>query len=256
MVVLKNIIGCIIIFGFTVFIQNIQPFSDNISEYKLYTGMQKNSKAIFHVNAFSYTFDFPRFYGDVILYAPVKLTNLATVSIVKDNETLYFEDSYLLRAEKEEFSLAYCYLRMLYEYNLVLPVSFSSSDINYDLSEYYNDGISVTAKNFYTNNINEQDKKLFLEAITTQAKRDTIKTADISENCIVEVSNHKTLRYLWGYKKVDNLLYVIDPCVPTISNATIDLKTNEYHVGTELFKVQSVRKKLKFPVVEEEDVNV
>ncbi len=76
--------------------------------------------------------------------------------------------------------------------------------------------------------------------------------ADADNNCIVEVSNGKTLRYLWCYKRVDNLLYVVDPCVPTISSAKIDLKTNEYYVGTELFKIQSILKKLKIPVVEEE----
>ncbi len=45
---------------------------------------------------------------------------------------------------------------------------------------------------------------------------------------------------------------MVDPCVPSLDNAKIDLKTNEYYVGTELFKVQSILKKLKMPVVEEE----
>ncbi len=253
MVALKNILGCVVVLGITVGIRNIHPFSDNISEYKLYTGLRENSKTIFHVVPLAYTVEFPRFYGDVILYAPLKLTSLATISIISDDETFSYVDSCLLRPEEEKFSLAYCYLRMLYDYSLLLPVSFSSGDISYDLSNYYNsDTDSITARNFYTRNIDDKDRKVFLEAITIQAKRDTIKVADADNNCIVEVSNGKTLRYLWCYKRVDNLLYVVDPCVPTISSAKIDLKTNEYYVGTELFKIQSILKKLKIPVVEEE----
>lgn len=253
MVVLKNILGCAAVLGITIGIQSLCPFSNNISEFKLYTGLQANSKAVFHITPLAYTFELPRFYGDVILYTPLKLTNLINLSIIDNDETSSYVDSYLLKAEQEEFSLAYCYLRMLYEYNLILPISFSSGDISYDLAKYYNSNTDfITARNFYTRDIHEKDKKLFLKAITVQAKRDTLKTVDVSDNCIVEVSNGKTLRYLWGYKKVDNLLYVIDPCVPSMSGASIDLKTNEYHVGTELFKVQSIFKKLKFPVVEEE----
>ncbi len=253
MVVLKNILGCMVVLGVAMGVQNTPPFSKCISEYKLYTGLRENSKTIFHIVPLDYTLKIPRFYGDVILYSPLKLTNIATVSILDNNESFYCMNSYLLKAEDEKFSLAYCYLRMLYDYNLILPISFSSGDITYDLSEYYNsDTDSITARNFYTRNINDKDRKMFLEAITVQAKRDTIKTIDIDDNCIVEISNGKVLRYLWGYKRVDNLLYVVDPCVPSLDNAKIDLKTNEYYVGTELFKVQSILKKLKMPVVEEE----
>lgn len=246
--VVRNLACVLLLFGLVSGTRAVFLTPNSVSEFKVYSGQRKDTKIILSANTFSESLELPRFFCDVVVYSPLKLTSFLNYAVLDKDESLMFYNTYITDVLKEEYSFAYCYLQMLDRYQISLPVSFHSKDINYDLDQYFNEDETVSLSQLNLDQLSMKDKNSFLGAITVQAKRDTLRTAEITSNCIMKVASEESERYLWGYFLTDHLLYVIDPCYPSRLNAYVDLKTNEYSVGTKKYKLQLILKKLKAPV--------
>lgn len=239
---MKNLFYILIIASLLVILNKVFLEPTDSTEWELYTGPRTGTQMRLKIDLFSSEFSLPRFPGDVFVYNPLK--NIKGVNVyVADNSTVV--DSYkasLRSAIKEEYALAYCYLLLMEEQGVELPVRSYATDFKYDFTEVI---YSTTFKpsELPIHKLDETEIERFMSVITKRAQVDLSKVADPTISTIVELTKGKQVRYLWVYKVTNDFLYVIDPCAPQLKQARVDLATKEYKVGTNIYKVHNYYRK-------------
>jgi len=225
-----------------------------ITESRIYRGAREGTRIIVNVPIIHHYFEVPRFPGDVLVLSPFKLWDFVDVNVLENWDVPRSINVYITRPISEDLSLAYSYLKMLQKFEVALPLRFESAYINYDVSSLVRDSSSgFMLSNIDFDRLDQRTLRALLEAVQVQARSDVIRAAYPANNIIVELVMGSRTRFVWGHYLSGDYLHIFDPVAPQLAHARINLITNEYRVGTDVFRVRSFLRKLTIPVIESDE---
>ena len=251
---LKNVFGLCCVLIFTLVIRRLYLDPMGITESRIYRGAREGTRIIVNVPIIHHYFEVPRFPGDVLVLSPFKLWDFVDVNVLENWDVPRSINVYITRPISEDLSLAYSYLKMLQKFEVALPLRFESAYINYDVSSLVRDSSSgFMLSNIDFDRLDQRTLRALLEAVQVQARSDVIRAAYPANNIIVELVMGSRTRFVWGHYLSGDYLHIFDPVAPQLAHARINLITNEYRVGTDVFRVRSFLRKLTIPVIESDE---
>lgn len=191
----------------------------------------------------------PRFYGDVLLYAPLTLLDVIDVFIVEPDVDLDSTPSYVRSSVDSANSLAVSYLHGLTDSGLELPVAFDAGVLGYDLSAYTIKS-SINLKTLNLGLLDVTSKETFFGVVDALARTKLTATPTIELGSIVEVTAveptlqgsvlEKDVIYLWCYGVNERSAYCVDPTRVDTQFARIDLEAFTYQTATGAYKITGI----------------